>query len=404
MSTKLPFRLLALAIALIPWVIVAQEPRPAPTPMPAPAPVADTMFFVSSGAPLMPVGGQVRVLRGESAVLGEVVKDKPYTADAVTESTQILADGNRVTNRNETRIYRDSQGRTRREQTLGGLGVWRTANEPATMITINDPVANVSYFLDPVAHAAQELKQFHLQLDPNATWTRAVPPPGEPGDAASPAPPPGFVVTQRFSADAGGAQGFAVTQRLPAEGAPPPAGPGPQTFELARAAGTVSVGPAGPPGAIVGGAIAQGAGVATFAPAGFGPVNAFAAGPGETTDLGEQVLEGVLAHGARETHTIPAGAIGNERPIEIVAEEWYSKDIEAIVSRRTYDPRFGETTYRLANVVREEPSPDLFVVPQGYDLRKPQQIETTVEPGGSPGQHVERRVFVVQPKPEDADK
>jgi hypothetical protein len=68
------------------------------------------------------------------------------------------------------------------------------------------------------------------------------------------------------------------------------------------------------------------------------------------------------------TDTIPAGTIGNERPIEIVTERWYSKDIDAMVLQRFSDPRFGETTYRLVNVARGEPSPDLFQVPQSYTL------------------------------------
>jgi hypothetical protein len=88
--------------------------------------------------------------------------------------------------------------------------------------------------------------------------------------------------------------------------------------------------------------------------------------PGE--DLGEQVLEGLLAHGTRMTDTIPAGAMGNERPIEIVTERWFSKDIDAMVLERFSDPRVGETVFRLVNVVRGDPSPTLFEVPQDYSL------------------------------------
>ena len=87
-------------------------------------------------------------------------------------------------------------------------------------------------------------------------------------------------------------------------------------------------------------------------------------------DLGEQVLEGLLVKGTRMTDTIPAGTIGNERPIDIVTERWYSKDIDAMVLQRFSDPRFGETTYRLVNVVLGDPSPDLFQVPQGYEIRR----------------------------------
>ena len=86
-------------------------------------------------------------------------------------------------------------------------------------------------------------------------------------------------------------------------------------------------------------------------------------------ELGEQVLEGLLVKGTRMTDTIPAGTIGNDRPIEIVTERWYSEDIDAMVLQRYSDPRFGETTYRLVNVVRGEPSPDLFQVPQGYEIK-----------------------------------
>ena len=124
-------------------------------PAPAPEPQKDTMFFVANGAAVTPFGGQVDVLGGEGSVIGGVVKDKPYSADSVTESTQMLADGNRIVNRNEARVYRDSQGRTRREQTLNGLGVWQTANEPLTMVTINDPVADVSFFGPAAPHGAQ---------------------------------------------------------------------------------------------------------------------------------------------------------------------------------------------------------------------------------------------------------
>ena len=110
--------------------------------------------------------------------------------------------------------------------------------------------------------------------------------------------------------------------------------------------------------------------------------------PGE--DLGEQVLEGLLVQGTRMTDTIPAGAMGNERPIEIVTERWYSKDIDAMVLQRFSDPRFGETIYQLVNVVLGEPSPDLFQVPQGYEMTVDEGARTAAF-AASPGQRVEFR-------------
>ncbi len=56
--------------------------------------------------------------------------------------------------------------------------------------------------------------------------------------------------------------------------------------------------------------------------------------------------------------TIPAGQIGNELPIIIVSERWFSPDLKVLVMSRQSDPRFGETTYRLTNLTRAEPSPD----------------------------------------------
>jgi len=87
-----------------------------------------------------------------------------------------------------------------------------------------------------------------------------------------------------------------------------------------------------------------------------------------TEELGEQNIEGVSAKGTRTITTIPAGAIGNERPIETVYERWYSDELQMVVYSKHSDPRFGEQTYRLTNINRSEPDPSLFQVPQGYKV------------------------------------
>jgi hypothetical protein len=87
-----------------------------------------------------------------------------------------------------------------------------------------------------------------------------------------------------------------------------------------------------------------------------------------TEQLGVQNIEGIDAEGTRTVTTIPAGAIGNERPIEITYEKWYSNDLQLVVMSKHNDPRFGEQTYRLTNIVRSEPDPSLFTPPQGYKL------------------------------------
>jgi len=82
-------------------------------------------------------------------------------------------------------------------------------------------------------------------------------------------------------------------------------------------------------------------------------------------DLGYQSVNGVTAQGFRTTTTIPAGQIGNDRPIQIVSERWYSPDLQMNVKTTNSDPRFGETTYQLTNILQAAPDPTLFQVPAG---------------------------------------
>jgi hypothetical protein len=89
---------------------------------------------------------------------------------------------------------------------------------------------------------------------------------------------------------------------------------------------------------------------------------------GRTESLGTSVIEGVQAEGTRTTVTIPAGSIGNQAPIDMVSERWFSPELGVVVLSRRSDPRFGETTYRLQNIVRAEPAPELFQVPADYTI------------------------------------
>jgi hypothetical protein len=86
--------------------------------------------------------------------------------------------------------------------------------------------------------------------------------------------------------------------------------------------------------------------------------------------LGKQMIEGVEAEGARITHTIPAGAMGNERAIEFFQERWHSKELEMDLMTKWFDPRVGETTNRLTNLNRSEPDASLFQPPPDYTIRE----------------------------------
>ncbi len=87
-----------------------------------------------------------------------------------------------------------------------------------------------------------------------------------------------------------------------------------------------------------------------------------------TESLGSQTMEGVVVNGVRTIHTIPAGQIGNDGPISIVTEVWTSTDLKTIISSKRNDPRMGEQTFRLTNIVRAEPDPSLFTVPADFKI------------------------------------
>jgi hypothetical protein len=123
---------------------------------PAPAPLFD---------------GGARFLGAEPGRPGRVVKNAPYSADVVTETTQTLPDGNRIRQSSTVHVSRDSEGRTRSEQSLHTLGgLVPNANLPA-VVFINDPVASVNYALNPAGHTANK-----------STWER----PPAAGDRAMP--------------------------------------------------------------------------------------------------------------------------------------------------------------------------------------------------------------------------
>jgi hypothetical protein len=88
---------------------------------------------------------------------GKVVKGAPYSATAINESAQTLSNGVRITHKTTASIYRDSEGRTRREVTIDRVGPFATADEPAQLIFIDDPVAGVHYVLDQRGHTARKM-------------------------------------------------------------------------------------------------------------------------------------------------------------------------------------------------------------------------------------------------------
>jgi hypothetical protein len=89
------------------------------------------------------------------------------------------------------------------------------------------------------------------------------------------------------------------------------------------------------------------------------PLNQFT----KQQDLGTQSIEGITAHGVRETQTIP-GSTGSE--IVLTDEYWYSDDLHMNVMVKHNDPRKGSVTMTLTQATRTDPDPSLFQIPEGY--------------------------------------
>jgi hypothetical protein len=272
-----------------------------------------------------------------TAVEARFTTGAPYAAEAVTESTQQLADGNRIVKKNITRIFRDSEGRTRREQ-LAANGV------DVQTVNISDPVAESTFVLFPETRTA--FRNGVVIATPRGVATATVRP-GATGVVTSTRSPDGTAVSiqSRETRETGEASAKATAE-----------------------AGAVSIARSGGAGGGVGVGAGGGRGRG-----GFGGETIASREPGANSiareDLGQQTIEGVVATGTRVTTTIPAGAIGNEQPIKVVSEQWLSPDLQVLVLTKHSDPRTGETTYRLTNIVRGEQARSLFEVPTDYTLK-----------------------------------
>jgi hypothetical protein len=234
---------------------------------------------------------------------GKVVTGAPFSAVAVSESTQTLSDGNHITRKTQTSLFRDSQGRVRKEGTFPSVGPLAASGQPKSFVFINDPVAHTNLLLHPESKTAETARGFGRR---NAAAMKGL--------------------KNRMAGN----------------------------FELREQ-------------------------------------KEIANGTLKKEDLGTQTVNGVLAQGTRITRTIPAGQIGNEKPITIVRESWYSNELQMVVMSKRNDPWSGETTYNLTNIQRTEPNASLFTVPSDY----------TVQQGGPRGRGMARRNQTPPPPPEN---
>jgi hypothetical protein len=213
--------------------------------------------------------GEISFFSAEMAGAGEVVTAAPYTATAITETTQVLADGNRIVNKTS-----------------------------ALLVFISDPTTHVQYILTPGGEGTKVVRKNAVGWESGPTIIDLH---GE---------QEGRVVREKITARRNGlARAEEVSKQVKHE------------------------------------------------------------------DLGTQTIEGVSAEGRRETVTIPAGQIGNERPIEIVTEVWSSPELHMVVMRKHTDPRVGETVFRLTDIKRNEPDASLFQPPANAKIKGEPVIE-----------------------------
>ena len=240
----------------------------------------------------------------------------PYSAKAVTTSTQTLADGTHITRTIEASVARDSEGRTRREEGVSSVGPWSTT-ESKQVITIQDPVARVRYMLQPDRQVAVKVNM-------------------QPAEEAAKRERAELEIKQRIESK--------IESRV--ESRAESASPEKRVAELKAKL-----------------AAGEHEGVMFV-------VDKPSEEKANAEDLGERVIEGVTAKGRRETSTIPAGKIGNDRPIETTSEVWYSDELKTVVLSKRTDPRVGTTEYKLTNISRAEPSRSLFEPPAGYTIKE----------------------------------
>lgn len=285
-----------------------------------------------------------RIYAAELANAERLVKGSPFSADAVSESVQVLLDGNRIVHSSTSKIYRNGEGRVRREYANGTGGVLGATFTVAPSVSIVDPVIGYSYLLDEKMKTAQQalvrVQEAMPALKAGAETLRAA----SVIDQAA---------AEKIRVELSAAKPLAPVAPLTATG----------PVTVVRSNGE----------AVVAGSVLSTNGVNVITPL---PV-ARSRYETRTEQLGTQAFEGVEAEGTRTITTIPAGAIGNERPIETTYERWFSKELQMVVFSRSFDPRSGEQTYRLTNINRNEPDPALFSLPSGYRIVTPSSVNAS---------------------------
>lgn len=82
--------------------------------------------------------------------------------------------------------------------------------------------------------------------------------------------------------------------------------------------------------------------------------------------LGEKTIRGVKAVGTRVKHTIAAGRMGNNRPITLTVDQWFSPQLGVVIESSSRSPTGHDSIYRLEQIELGEPDATLFQIPADY--------------------------------------
>ncbi|HVE57417.1 MAG TPA: hypothetical protein VNB22_11360 [Pyrinomonadaceae bacterium] len=277
----------------------------------------------------------------------KTVKGAPFSADAISESVQLMFDGNKIVRTVKSSLFRDGEGRFRREEMPKPVGIGTFVETPKT-VSIFDPVAGFRFYLNSNSKTVRQEevknKRFLFEREKRqeenikrqeenikrqekiAKQREAIEKQKENINSNS---------NSNSNSNDDDREKIKPSVNKTPPGVKQPEKPQTPTIPKIPNAPSMSV---------------------------------LTKGEVKTESLGTRKIEGIEAEGIRSTKTIPAGEIGNERSFEIVYERWFSKDLQLIVFSKYTDPRFGEQTYQLTNIKRSEPDAELFKVPADYKI------------------------------------
>jgi hypothetical protein len=324
--------------ALTGMQVAAQQASPAPGAITSPSTTEEQSVTITVQIEPPPISIPSAAI-GISAPLGaESAEGKPIMAEFVTEIHQIF-NGTSITRSTPSIIYRDRQGRVRREAQLLFPGL--PAGVTAKLVTIMDRHQGFGWVLDPQDFVAHRYRLDNAEPSYIARLSAQ-------GSGGQLLPPP-----RKSSADSGAkatAKSAAESRRWLPHAITPPMGLAQDSPEDMSSDSEAADQPE---------------------ENGFNGVRGpFVAAPNRvrTENLGEQMILGYHVFGTRVITTLQPGEIGNESPIDVVSEQWFSPELELVMRSLHRDPWGGEITTAVTKVRRGEQSAELFTVPAQYKL------------------------------------